>query len=76
MPYAKFTTSVDERRVLSFTLPTYIHAGEVEVVITQKAVDVPARKITDAEFNAHMDFHKGRSLGDLTVRELKEEGRR
>jgi len=79
MSVARFTTAVDERRLLSVTLPPDIQAGQVEVVVWQTSAEAKRKGgggPSDETHAALLAFHKGRRLNGLTLKQLKEEGRR
>ena len=80
MSVARFTTVIDESRHLSLTLPPDMHAGPVEVIVRQEVLSAktpfPKKRVSDEEHAEMLAFHKGRRLNGLTIRELKEEGRR
>ncbi|MCL2640749.1 MAG: hypothetical protein FWD53_07890 [Phycisphaerales bacterium] len=82
MSIARFTTVVDERRHLSVTLPPDIQAGQVEVIVWQASAEAKRKGVgggkgpSDETHAALLAFHKGRQLNGLTLKQLKEEGRR
>ena len=82
MSVARFTTVVDEKRFLSVTLPPEIQAGQVEVVVWQTSAESKRKGgkggggPSDETHAALLAFHKGHRLNGLTLKQLKEEGRR
>ena len=81
MQALKFKTVIDEKRTLSLPLPADIGLGMTDVIVLLEGVGASesppaAQSPSDEEFEAFMNFHKGRRLDGITLSELKEEGRR
>lgn len=73
-----FKTVIDERRMLSLSLPKTIRTGAADVVVTLNDDDPwePAKFPSDETFSSLMRFGDGRRLGGLSIREMAAEGRR
>lgn len=67
---------VNEDRKLSFTLPSDIPVGTVEVIVVVDNPESDTSGADDTLFDELMAFHKGRRLNGLTIKELALEGRR
>ena len=74
----KFKTVIDETHTLSLVLPSTVRPGTTDVTVVLE-VDEPVKTVKSPSpetVEALRTFHKGRRLNGLTLRELKEEGRR
>lgn len=72
---------VDSNRKLSLTLPPETPVGEVDVIVQvddagNKEDDEETKRRKEKALAELKEFHKGRTLGDITLRELIAEGRR
>lgn len=74
----KIKATVDEELNLSAKVPADVPSGTVDVILFVEADDgIPyTPPLGNDSFEQLMTFHKGRSLGDVTLEELLTEGRR
>ncbi len=78
MQALKFKTFIDEKRVLSLTLPADTRPGAADVIVLlsddeSKPANPP---MSDALFEELLHFGDGRTLGGLSIREMAAEGRK
>ena len=75
MQTLEFDTVIDEKRVLSLTLPAGVSLGPARVMVVLEPGETVKRPSPET-VKALKAFHKGRRLDGISLRELREEGRR
>ena len=74
MQTLEFKAVIDERRILSLTLPADVSTGPARVTVTLEPGE-PVKRPSPETVKALKAFHKGRRLDGMSLRELREEGR-
>ncbi len=73
----KLKAAVDERAMLSVSLPSDVPSGTVEVIVLLEQDAIPPKTAVDGDsFDELLAFHRDHRLDGVTLQELIAEGRR